>query len=72
MFGMPMVTNDLAEDSLPLIASFMGVPPHITELQVRWQTDRANGVRTVQRIMLQTYAEVRNMKDALKQPSQAC
>ena len=52
--------------------TLMGVPPHWIELQARWQTDRANGERTVQRTMIHTYSEIRNMKDALKQPSQAC
>jgi hypothetical protein len=50
----------------------MGVQPHLIELQARWQTDRANGERTVQRSMLHTYSEVRNMKDTLLQPSRAC
>ena len=53
-------------------ATLMGVPIHWIELQARWQTDRANGERTVQRTMIHTYSEIRNMKDALKQPSQAC
>lgn len=52
-------------------AQIMGVKPHIIELQARWSTDRANGERTVQRSMIHTYSEVRNMKDTLKQPSQA-
>lgn len=50
----------------------MGVKPYLIELQARWQTDRANGQRSVQRTMIQTYSEVRNMKDTLIQPSQAC
>ncbi len=50
----------------------MGVLPHLIELQARWQTDRARGERSVQRTMLQHYAEARNMKDYLVQPSQAC
>ena len=50
----------------------MGVLPFLIELQARWQTDRANGQRSVQRTMIHTYAEVRNMKDTLKKPSQAC
>ena len=50
----------------------MGVDPILIELQARWQTDRANGERSVQRTMIHNYAEVRNMKDALKKPSQAC
>jgi hypothetical protein len=50
----------------------MGVKPYLIELQARWQTDRANGERTVQRSMIHTYSEVRNMKETLRQPSQAC
>ena len=50
----------------------MGVAPHLIELQARWQTDRANGVRMIQRSMLHTYSEVRNMKDTLLKPSKAC
>ena len=50
----------------------MGVPPHLIELQARWQTDRANGERSVQRTMLHTYSEVRNMKETLIKPSLAC
>ena len=53
-------------------ATNMGVEPQFTELQMRWSTDRANGVRTVQRTMIHTYSEVRNMKDSLKKPSQSC
>ena len=49
-----------------------GVKPHLIELQARWQTDRAAGVRSVQRTMLHTYSEVRNMKESLIQPSLAC
>lgn len=41
------------------------------EFQCRWQTDRAKGGRTVQRSMLHTYAEIRNMKSTLLRPSQA-
>ena len=48
-----------------------GVSPHLIELQARWQTDRAAGVRSVQRTMIHTYSEVCNMKDKLKEPSQA-
>ena len=50
----------------------MKVQPHLIELQARWSTDRSRGNRTVQRSMLQTYAEVRNMKDTLVIPSKAC
>ena len=50
----------------------MGVEPHLIELQARWQTDRANGERSVQRTMLHTYSEVRNMKDSLVKPSLHC
>ena len=46
------------------------VPSHVVELQCRWQTDRAAGKRTVQRSMIHTYSEVRNMKDTLIEPSQ--
>ena len=46
-----------------------GVSPHLIELQARWQTDRAKGSRSVQRTMIHTYSEVRNMKDTLKKPS---
>src|SRR5210317_1227494 len=49
-----------------------GVKPHLIELQARWQTDRAAGVRSVQRTMLHTYSEVRYMKESLIQPSLAC
>ena len=45
------------------------VPPHLIELQAQWSADRAKGKGTVQRSMRQTYAEVRNMKEALKVPS---
>jgi len=50
----------------------MGVDPILIELQARWSTDRANNERSVQRAMIHNYAEVRNMKDTLKKPSQAC
>ena len=50
-------------------ATNMGVDPHLIELQARWQTDRANGQRSVQRTMLHLYSEVRNMKDTLVEPS---
>ena len=52
-------------------ATKKGVSPHLIELQARWQTDRAAGKRSVQRTMIHTYSEVRNMKDKLKEPSQA-
>ncbi len=48
------------------------VDKHDIELQCRWSTDRANGVRTVQRSMIHNYSEVRNMKQALIRPSKAC
>jgi hypothetical protein len=50
----------------------MKVPPHLIEIQARWSTDRANGERSVQRTMIHTYSEVRNMKDSLVLPSQSC
>jgi len=50
----------------------MGVKPHLIELQARWQTDRANGDRSVQRTMIHTYSEVRNMKETLIKPSKVC
>ena len=50
----------------------MKVDKHDIELQCRWSTDRANGVRTVQRSMIHNYSEVRNMKQALIHPSKAC
>ena len=45
------------------------VPPHLIELQAQWSVDRSKGKGMVQRTMRQTYAEVRNMKEALKVPS---
>ena len=45
------------------------IPSHIVELQCRWQTDRSNGVRSVQRSMIHTYSEVRNMLESLIRPS---
>ena len=50
----------------------MKVEKHDIELQCRWSTDRANGVRTVQQSMIHNYSEVRNMKQALIHPSKAC
>lgn len=50
----------------------MGVKPHLIELQARWMTDRANGQRSVQRSMIHTYSEIRNMKESLVVPSQSC
>jgi len=50
--------------------TIMGIAKHVVELQARWQTDRANGERTIQRNMIHTYSEVRNMKEILKRPSQ--
>ena len=38
------------------------IDPQDIELQCRWSTDRASGHRQVQRTMLHTYSEVRNMK----------
>jgi hypothetical protein len=48
-----------------------GVPKHEVELQCRWSTDRANGERTVQRSMIHTYSEMRNMKETLIRPSKS-
>ena len=45
------------------------IDPQDIELQCRWSTDRASGHRQVQRTMLHTYSEVRNMKKALIRPS---
>ena len=45
-----------------------GVSPHEVALQCRWSTDRASGERTVQRTMIHTYAEMRNMKEVLIRP----
>jgi hypothetical protein len=53
-------------------ATIQGVPPHVIELQCRWQTDRANGERSVVRSMIHLYSEVRNMKKTLIQPSLVC
>ena len=50
----------------------MRVDKQDIEFQCRWSTDRANGVRTVQRSMIHNYSEVRNMKQALIRPSKAC
>jgi hypothetical protein len=50
----------------------MKVDKHDIKLQCRWSTDRANGVRTVQRSMIHNYLEVRNMQQALIRPSKAC
>jgi hypothetical protein len=47
------------------------VPPHMIELQAQWSTDREKGRGTVQRTMMQTYSEVRNMKETLKVPSES-
>jgi len=41
------------------------------EFQCRWRTDREKGGRSVNRNMLHTYAEVRNMRTTLLRPSQA-
>jgi hypothetical protein len=48
-----------------------GVPKHEVERQCHWSTDRANGERTVQRSMIHTYSEMRNMKEALIRPSKS-
>ena len=50
----------------------MGVLPHLIELQARWQTDRAEGERTVQRRMIHLYSEIQNTKDTLVKPCNAC
>ena len=50
----------------------MGVKKHMIELQARWMVDHTNGSRAVQRSMIHTYSEMRNMKDALIKPSKAC
>ena len=52
--------------------SNMKVDKHDIELQCRRSTDRANGVRTVQRSMIHNYSEVQNMKQALIRLSKAC
>ena len=51
--------------------TIMRVELHLIELQACWQTDRANGERTVHRTMAHTYSKVRKMKEVLKTPSQA-
>jgi hypothetical protein len=48
-----------------------GVPKHEVERQCHWSTDRSNGERTVQRSMIHTYSEMRNMKEALIRPSKS-
>ena len=53
-------------------ATIQGVKPHILEYHCRWQTDRANGERSVNRSMIHLYSEMRNMKAVLLQPSQVC
>jgi hypothetical protein len=50
----------------------MKVDKHDIELQCQWSTNRANGVRMVQRSMIHNYSEVRNMKQALIRLSKAC
>ena len=50
----------------------MGIPPYLIELQARWSSDRAAGIRSVQRLMIHLYSELRNMKETLIRPSQAC
>jgi len=49
--------------------AIQGASTHEIELQCRWSTDRANGERTVQRSMVHTYSEVRNMREVLVRPS---
>ena len=46
-----------------------GIPAHVIELQARWQTDRTNGERAVQRSMIHLYSETRLMKKLLVKPS---
>ena len=46
-----------------------GVSKTDIEFQCRWVADRAAGGRTVQRSMIHTYAEIRNMKKTLIRPS---
>ena len=48
-----------------------GVDPHKVELQCCWSTDRATRKRSVQRSMIHTYSEVRNMKEVLIHPSKS-
>ena len=47
------------------------VSKHDIELQCRWSTDRANGVKTVVRSMIHNYSEIRNMMESLLRPSRA-
>ena len=47
------------------------VPPHMIELQAQWSVDHVKGKGTVHQTMMQTYAEVRNMKETLKVPSES-
>jgi len=51
-------------------ATKRGASEHLIQLQARWMTDRAVGNRSVQRTMIHTYSEIRNMKDKLSEPSQ--
>ena len=51
------------------ICTIRNIPKHLVELQCRWSVDRENGVRTVQRSMIHTYSEVRNMIESLIRPS---
>lgn len=48
-----------------------GISETDINLQCRWQADRSKGERTIQRSMLHTYAEVRNMKEVLIRPSRS-
>ena len=54
-----------------VICTNAGISKHIIELQCRWSTDRANGVRTVVRTMIHVYSEVRNMLESLIRPSKS-
>ena len=49
----------------------MKVSPSDIAFQCRWMADHAKGGATVHRIMVHTYAEVRNMKPTLIRPLQA-
>jgi len=52
------------------VCTNQNIPEHLVELQCRWSTDPLNGVRTVQRLMVHNYSEIRNMKDSLICPSE--
>jgi len=53
------------------VCTIRGISKHLVELQCRWATDRANGVRTVVRSMIHNYSELRNMSDLLIRPSKS-